>query len=458
MGRVATDYYVQDGVVPRTRLPEVLRRIDGARRDEHGLRVGNVFHAGDGNLHPLVLYDASARARRSGREQLAEAILDACLDAGGSLTGEHGVGIDKACSMPLLFSERDLDAIAAAPPRVRSGRARNPGKVIPTPRLCGEVPGPYRAHPLERAGRCRASLSRATLEEAADVLAAAHAAGLDRARGGDDLSTDGSDRVLEHEPGDLTCMVEAGVRLSELREALAPHGQMLALDPPGDPTVGALPRRRTSPARGATASARRATSSSASRSCSPTARSRTPGGKVVKNVAGYDLGKLFCGSEGRLGLIARVALRLHPLPTAARDARRRDRRRRARSSAVLLRSQLQPSALDVLHPGRVAVLFEGSERAVAAQLAAAHALVGGAEADASVWDESRSRQASALGRVRFAPGDLPEVARQSSTRPSSVPPPASPTTPRRTRVTRCPRWVAAARRADRAPSSTRGEC
>ncbi|MBA3565895.1 MAG: FAD-binding protein [Actinobacteria bacterium] len=150
MGRVATDYYVQDGVVPRTRLPAVLRRIEELSAT-HGLRVGNVFHAGDGNLHPLVLYDAERGETERARD-LAEAILDACLDAGGSLTGEHGVGMDKACSMPRMFSERDLETFG----RVRRAFDRdglcNPGKVIPTPRLCGEVPGPYRVHPLERMG------------------------------------------------------------------------------------------------------------------------------------------------------------------------------------------------------------------------------------------------------------------------------------------------------------------
>ena len=150
MGRMATDYYVQDGVVPRTRLPEVLRRIEELSR-QHRLRVGNVFHAGDGNLHPLVLYDAEAGETQRARE-LAEAILDACLDAGGSLTGEHGVGMDKACSMPRMFSERDLLVFARLRAAFDPLGLCNPGKVIPTPRLCGEVPGPYRAHALERIG------------------------------------------------------------------------------------------------------------------------------------------------------------------------------------------------------------------------------------------------------------------------------------------------------------------
>ncbi len=150
MGRVATDYYVQDGVVPRTRLPGVLRRIEELS-ELHGLRVGNVFHAGDGNLHPLVLYDA-ARGETQQARLLAEAILDACLDAGGSLTGEHGVGMDKACSMPRMFSERDLEVFGRLRRAFDPQGLCNPGKVIPTPRLCGEVPGPYRVHPLERMG------------------------------------------------------------------------------------------------------------------------------------------------------------------------------------------------------------------------------------------------------------------------------------------------------------------
>jgi glycolate dehydrogenase FAD-linked subunit len=150
MGRIATDYYVQDGVVPRTRLAEVLRQIEELS-EQHGLRVGNVFHAGDGNLHPLVLYDAGAGETEKARE-LAEAILDACLDVGGSLTGEHGVGMDKACSMPRMFSERDLQVFERLRRSFDSAGLCNPGKVIPTPRLCGEVPGPYRVHALERIG------------------------------------------------------------------------------------------------------------------------------------------------------------------------------------------------------------------------------------------------------------------------------------------------------------------
>jgi glycolate oxidase len=151
MGRVSPNYYVQDGVVPRTRLPQVLRRIDELSR-EHGLRVGNVFHAGDGNLHPLVLYDGRIDGQAARAEELANRILEACVDAGGSITGEHGVGADKACAMPLMFGEADLEVMQRLRRAFDPHRLANPGKVFPTPRLCGEVPGPYRAHPLELLG------------------------------------------------------------------------------------------------------------------------------------------------------------------------------------------------------------------------------------------------------------------------------------------------------------------
>ncbi|HEV8420708.1 MAG TPA: FAD-linked oxidase C-terminal domain-containing protein, partial [Actinomycetota bacterium] len=109
MGRISPDYYVQDGVIPRTKLPEVLRRIDELS-DQFGLRVANVFHAGDGNLHPLVCYDASNDGEAERAQELAALILQACVDTGGSITGEHGVGFDKRQHMPKMFSQTDLDA------------------------------------------------------------------------------------------------------------------------------------------------------------------------------------------------------------------------------------------------------------------------------------------------------------------------------------------------------------
>jgi glycolate oxidase len=143
VGRLSPSYCTQDGVVPRTRLPEILAAIeDTAAR--HDLRIGNVFHAGDGNIHPIVLYDErdpaqAARALAAGRE-----ILAACVALGGSVTGEHGIGVEKLAELGLCFGPDDL----ALMQRVRAvfdpaGRA-NPGKIFPTAGVCVEQRAPRR--------------------------------------------------------------------------------------------------------------------------------------------------------------------------------------------------------------------------------------------------------------------------------------------------------------------------
>jgi glycolate oxidase len=151
MGRVSPNYYVQDGVVPRTQLPEVLRRIRDLEA-RSGLRIGNVFHAGDGNLHPLICYDESVPGQAEHAEKVASEILRYCIEAGGAITGEHGVGADKKAYMAEMFAPVDLDAMQLVRCAFDPSGICNPGKVFPTPRLCGEVPGPYRQHPIERAG------------------------------------------------------------------------------------------------------------------------------------------------------------------------------------------------------------------------------------------------------------------------------------------------------------------
>jgi len=150
VGRISPDYFVQDGVVPRTRLAEVLGRIADMGSDA-GLRVANVFHAGDGNLHPLVLYDAAA-GETERAEELSGKIAELCVELGGSLSGEHGIGTDKACSMPKMFGEVDLAVMARVRSAFDPAGLCNPGKLLPTPRLCGERPGKFRPHPLEEAG------------------------------------------------------------------------------------------------------------------------------------------------------------------------------------------------------------------------------------------------------------------------------------------------------------------
>ena len=151
MGRISPNYIVQDGVIPRTALPKVMSEIDHLSQ-QAGVRVANVFHAGDGNLHPLVLYDRRIAGQEAAAEALSYQILEICIAAGGSITGEHGVGEDKKRAMSKMFTEPDLETMQ----RVRCAfdplQLSNPTKVFPRPRLCGEKPGKYVAHPLETAG------------------------------------------------------------------------------------------------------------------------------------------------------------------------------------------------------------------------------------------------------------------------------------------------------------------
>jgi glycolate oxidase len=153
VGRISPAYIVQDGVVPRTSLGAVLGRI-ASLSEQAGIRVANVFHAGDGNLHPLVLYDDSVPGQEAAAEEVSGAILDACLEQGGSITGEHGVGVDKSRYMPKMFGADDLDTMQLVRCAFDPASLCNPGKVFPTPRLCGEVPGRRRApHPAVVAGQ-----------------------------------------------------------------------------------------------------------------------------------------------------------------------------------------------------------------------------------------------------------------------------------------------------------------
>src|SRR5580704_15659345 len=153
VGRISPAYIVQDGVVPRTALPAVLDRISELSA-ETGIRVANVFHAGDGNLHPLVLFDDTVPGEQEAAEKVSGMILDLCIEHGGSITGEHGVGVDKSRYMPKMFSADDLDTMQLLRCAFDPAGLCNPGKVFPTPRLCGEVPGVRRApHPLVASGQ-----------------------------------------------------------------------------------------------------------------------------------------------------------------------------------------------------------------------------------------------------------------------------------------------------------------
>lgn len=149
VGRLSPDFIVQDGVVPRKRLGEALRRIEEVSR-AHGLRVANVFHAGDGNLHPLILYNGSMEGELEKAEALAGEILNMCIEMGGSITGEHGVGMEKRDYLPKMFSETDIEFLKQTRSAFDPDQIANPGKMFPE----GQAPSltQYGLHPIEKQG------------------------------------------------------------------------------------------------------------------------------------------------------------------------------------------------------------------------------------------------------------------------------------------------------------------
>ncbi|HMB37302.1 MAG TPA: FAD-linked oxidase C-terminal domain-containing protein [Methylomirabilota bacterium] len=150
-GRISPAYMVMDGVIPRTRLPQVLTRVNEIAA-AHGLRVGNVFHAGDGNLHPNILYDPRIPGEEARVVEAGGEILKVCAEVGGSISGEHGIGLEKMDYMPLIFSEADLAFMRQLREAFNPRGLCNPGKIFPSRKACGEGGIAYRPHPLEEKG------------------------------------------------------------------------------------------------------------------------------------------------------------------------------------------------------------------------------------------------------------------------------------------------------------------
>jgi glycolate oxidase len=147
IGRIAPNYYIQDACVPRTRLPEVMHRIDAIARD-HALPVGNVFHAGDGNLHPLLIFDRREKRQVQAVVDAGTEILRTCIEMGGTISGEHGIGYEKKETLSLVFSTDDLAAMGKVRDVFDPLRGLNPDKIFPSGAICGEVRSPNAAAPV----------------------------------------------------------------------------------------------------------------------------------------------------------------------------------------------------------------------------------------------------------------------------------------------------------------------
>ena len=414
VGRIAPDSMIQDAVVPRSRLPEVM--ADAYRISaKFNLRLANVFHAGDGNLHPFICFDSRSaeevlRVKEAGRE-----LMETCVRAGGTITGEHGVGLDKRDFLPLIFSEDDMETMLRVRHAFDPDGLCNPGKIIPMLRGCGEaraVAGgdrvmrgfgdgathgrgdaetrgrggaetrrlvgtpsdvstvirnssifsedvvfkrlaeivgaanvstdPYiptspllsisaSTHPpVSPSPNLPISVAPASLDETSEVMKLASSEGWSVVPGGSGkwldvgnqlgpvnlvLTTTRLQSILEHEPKDLVASAAAGVPLEAFNETLNRGGQWLPLDPPDDgrATLGGVVATAMCGAQQTGYGSPR-TFVIGMKVVLADGKVCKAGGRVVKNVAGYDLCKLFTGSYGTLGIICEVTFKLRPRP------------------------------------------------------------------------------------------------------------------------------------------------
>ncbi|MCU1267915.1 MAG: D-lactate dehydrogenase (cytochrome) [Acidobacteria bacterium] len=431
IGRIAPDSMIQDAVVPRSRLPEVLADVYRIAA-KYQLRIANVFHAGDGNLHPLICFDSRSPDEVRNVKEAGRELMETCVRAGGSISGEHGVGFDKRELLPLIFSDDDMEAMLQVRAAFDPLGLMNPGKIIPLLRGCGEgravaslasngdgdrvnaapilpmvlaenssaaaLNSPTVSSQKLRYEPSAFSTARqvapSSTEEFCEVMRHAFAEKLsvvpagagtwlevgNRSRRTDlVLQTTRLHRIIEHEPADLIASAEAGVTLHEFNSELAKRGQWLPLDPPDDlhSTLGGIiatglagPQRYGyGPPRAFVIGMQFIRADG---------RTIKAGGRVVKNVAGYDLCKLLTGSYGTLGLITRLTFKLRPLPEMTRTVIAYGTVADLICGAqCLIESRLFPVAIELLSPelantaefsnGKEAVLlirFADSETAI----------------------------------------------------------------------------------------------
>jgi glycolate oxidase subunit GlcD len=483
IGRITPDSMIQDAVVPRSRLPEVLAAAyDIATR--YQLRIANVFHAGDGNLHPLICFDSRfpeevIRVREAGRE-----LMEVCVRAGGTITGEHGVGLDKRELLPLVFSEADMNAMLSVRAAFDPLGLCNPGKIVPLLRGCGEAKAVGAAvetrsrsvethaarvqhatktflktefHPASAApllarivGPSNISSHPTSLtvfpistEQISEILKLAFrehwrvlptggATWLDPQSNSSAnviVNTSLLDQIVEHEPADLIAIAQAGVKLRDFNAKLEENRQWLPLDPPdnGRATIGGVvatglggPQQLGYGRPRGTVIGMRVVLADGS--------VINPGGRVVKNVAGYDLCKLFTGSFGTLGIITQVNFKLRPRPereaTIVTSGKLPDLRSNART---ILDARLFPVAAEIVSPAFaerlgiaarqnspvLLIRFAGNEKGVSYQVEQALAKLENADYlsnDCKLWsdiatvafDEAIWRMGALDGNVRVA--------------------------------------------------------
>ncbi|MBX0328160.1 FAD-binding oxidoreductase [Oscillochloris sp. ZM17-4] len=377
IGRLAPAYYLVDTVVPRTRLPLMMEHVERLRH-EHGMEVCNVFHAGDGNLHPLVLYDPRDPEQVRRAHAIAHGVLHLSIAQGGVISGEHGIGVEKQDYLPLLLSPNEMQLHAAIYTIFNPDDRFNPGKIFPA----DVNPHALAAARRARIADCRLQIAEtepqsaicnlqsaiempASIEELSQLVAACHRAGAPVRPTGAGLRKISG--VLQYEPDDLTIGVGAGMTLAELRATLAENGQILPLDVarPDDVTIGGLVAAAADGPRRLGYGTLRDWVLALTVVEADGTVSRL-GAQVVKNVTGYDLSKLFVGSRGTLGVIASVSLKVFPRPKASatllvacpgRDAA-------FALAADIAASKLQPTAVEYIADCRLQIADLGAQPAI----------------------------------------------------------------------------------------------
>ncbi len=489
IGRISPDSMIQDAVVPRSRLPGVL---DKAYRiaAKYQLRIANVFHAGDGNLHPLICFDSRSAVEVDNVKEAGRELMQACVQAGGSITGEHGVGLDKRELLSLIFSEADMEVMLAVRAAFDPSGLCNPGKIIPMLRGCGEasqagsrVRSPTshgysepelsgatpQTKPVSGTLRIQAQsnffdpevarsqiaaivggdsvslltgsespfplvVSPGSIEEVCEMMKLAASAGwavtpagamtwLDAGqllrRSDVVVSTARLSQIIEHEPADLVAITGAGVTLKDFNGALGAKGQWLPIDPPDDgrATIGGVvatglggaqqfgygpPRKHVIGMKVVMADGKLIKA----------------GGRVVKNVAGYDLCKLFTGSYGTLGVLVEVNFKLRPLPFETRTIVAEGSRLNLLAGARrVIADALFPVAAEILSPrsaqelgwsdGRehaMVIRFAGSPSGVAMQSKRALQLLSDVQVATRIESDDKAIWAS-LAALALEPND-----------------------------------------------------
>ncbi len=328
VARLAPNFLVNDCSVPRTKLPEALAKVADIAK-KYRFRHGNVFHAGDGNLHPLIFFDSRDKDQMIRVKKAGWEIMEACADLGGTISGEHGIGIEKIDAMRLVFSENDFEVQRSLKAAFDPQGLLNPGKVIPDPQDYSQKPAPAVGNLKEMPGDIADgnNVEKRFVEKIRQIISEKQAVsplGCGTCRDFGNLTKgpveciDSSpmNHIIEFDPPNQVITIGAGMSLAELQQHLSEYGQWLPVRPPtalGGHSIGGLT------ALGACGPERMVYGAPRDlllglRFISGKGRLISTGGKVVKNVTGYDMTRLLVGSAGTLGFITQLTYRIAMLP------------------------------------------------------------------------------------------------------------------------------------------------